>query len=395
MRNRVVLFSVAAAVDSFLCRQLDTLETKVPVMKEPPNEVILRSKNFVADNATALKESVQSKVSSVQQCISDKATAVSQLGVVKAVVSPVKSTVDSALTMSENVVEFFLPENTDDEDEEESDEEDDSNVEDDDKDEDSSNKDGEGDEPKQGYINRVGTLSRKVRNRLYKRALRQIKHAQCRTKEALEKLKFNVDLIQYAEDHLGYPGKVLSKGARTTQATFWAVVAPESKEGESEMTSDSEAMTDPNRAVSAVQTLAKRVKGGYQAMARATEYLPSGFHNIIDSVKQGASQAMELLHAVSQLKSQPGESSSVLSRVSDLASILIAASEFVGQHVSSLLKIPVDDTGGELQSSSRFTSRASWPSLKRSKSPSLDTPQSEEEEMEEEDDADNNDDSNC
>jgi hypothetical protein len=36
-------------------------------------------------------------------------------------------------------------------------------------------------------------------------------------------------------------------------------------------------------------------------MARATEYLPSGFHNIIDSVKQGASQAMELLHAVSQV----------------------------------------------------------------------------------------------
>ena len=54
----------------------------------------------------------------------------------------------------------------------------------------------------------------------------------------------------------------------------------------------------------------------------------------------------------------------------------------------------MDDTGGESQSSSRFTSRASWPSLKRSKSPSLDTPQSEEEEMEEEDDVDNNDDSN-
>jgi hypothetical protein len=46
-----------------------------------------------------------------------------------------------------------------------------------------------------------------------------------------------------------------------------------------------------------------------------------------------------------QLKSQPGESSSVLSRVSDLASILIAASEFVGQHVSSLLKVIVVDQG--------------------------------------------------
>ena len=148
----------------------------------------------MADNATALKESVQSKVSSVQQSISDKATAVSQLRVVKAVVSPVKSSVDSALTMSENAVEFFLPENTDDEDEEESDEEDDCNVDDDDKDEDSSNKDG-GDEMKQGYVSRVGTISRKVRNRLYKKALRQIKHAQCRTKEALENLKFNVDLV--------------------------------------------------------------------------------------------------------------------------------------------------------------------------------------------------------
>jgi hypothetical protein len=46
MRNRVVLFSVAAAVDSFLCRQLDTLETKVPVMKEPPNEVRFSAKLF-------------------------------------------------------------------------------------------------------------------------------------------------------------------------------------------------------------------------------------------------------------------------------------------------------------------------------------------------------------
>ena len=40
-----------------------------------------------------------------------------------------------------------------------------------------------------------------------------------------------------------------------------------------------------------------------------------------------------------QLKSQPGESSGVVSRVSDLVGILLAASEFVGQHVSSLLKV--------------------------------------------------------
>lgn len=159
--------------------------------------MIQRSKNFVSDSATALKESVQNKISSVQQSLTDKATAVSELRVVQAVVSPVKSGLDSAIAMSETAVEYFLPENTDDEDEEESDDDMDGNDEDDDKDEEPSNKDGHEDENRQGYVSRVGTLSRKVRNRLYKRALQQIKHAQHRTREALEKLKFNVDLVSY------------------------------------------------------------------------------------------------------------------------------------------------------------------------------------------------------
>lgn len=54
----------------------------------------------------------------------------------------------------------------------------------------------------------------------------------------------------------------------------------------------------------------------------------------------------------------------------------------------------MDDAGGESQSSTKFTSRASWPSLKKSdKPPSLDTPQSEDEELEDEDEVENNDDS--
>ena len=125
---------------------------------------------------------------------------------------------------------------------------------------------------------------------------------------------------------------------------------------------------DSSKAVSVVRYLAKRVRGGYQAMARATEYLPSGLHTLIDSVKQGAAHTMELLHVVSQvclfiisishcvvwcadnveltqfcvyvqLKSQPGEDASTLSRISNLVGLLLAASEYVGQRVSSLLKV--------------------------------------------------------
>lgn len=58
---------------------------------------------------------------------------------------------------------------------------------------------------------------------------------------------------------------------------------------------------DSSKAVTVVRGLASGVRGGYQAMARATEYLPSGLHTIIDSVKQGAHQAMELMQAVAQV----------------------------------------------------------------------------------------------
>ena len=85
--------------------------------------------------------------------------------------------INEALTVSEVYVEKYLPPGEDEQDDDE--------------------KPVEVDEA--STMTRVSSLSNKLRQRMYKRAMRDLKGMQVRSKEKLEGLTFTIDLIQYAK----------------------------------------------------------------------------------------------------------------------------------------------------------------------------------------------------
>ena len=143
------------------------------------------------DTATSLKSTVETTVTSVKERVQNGAVAVQNSRLVRAAVYPVATSIELTLSAGEKTVEFLLPPGDDD-----SDDESDVELDEDDVDEENEKKTLPLSPAKPGYVARVGNLSRKVKERVYKRALAKIRHAQLRSQEALDKLKFNVDLVR-------------------------------------------------------------------------------------------------------------------------------------------------------------------------------------------------------
>nr|XP_002122513.1 perilipin-2 isoform X2 [Ciona intestinalis] len=153
--SRPVVDRFGNTVNSYANKGLDTLESKVPIITKEPEEMY----NITKSTATSL----------------------------------INNKVEGALEVTERYVEYYLPK-----DEDEVVEELDSDL--------SQEEDEEGEEndpeAKKQPSDRIREISNKVRQRSYKRAMRKLHGVQTRSKEALSKLSFTVDLIQYAQSGL-------------------------------------------------------------------------------------------------------------------------------------------------------------------------------------------------
>lgn len=153
--SRPVVDRFGNTVNSYANKGLDTLESKVPIITKEPEEMY----NITKSTATSL----------------------------------INTKVEGALEVTERYVEYYLPK-----DEDEVVEEKDSDLSQEDDDE------GEENDPeaKKQPTDRIREISNKVRQRSYNRAMRKLHGVQTRSKEALSKLSFTVDLIQYAQSGL-------------------------------------------------------------------------------------------------------------------------------------------------------------------------------------------------
>lgn len=67
-------------VDSLLCSSLDYVESKVPVVKLPPQEILDTTKHIVQEKAAATKTIVQEKAVATKHILQEKAEAVKEYG---------------------------------------------------------------------------------------------------------------------------------------------------------------------------------------------------------------------------------------------------------------------------------------------------------------------------
>lgn len=180
-----------ATVDGYACQKLAEFEEQYPLITRPTGEVIKESK----EKCAAVVQPVTDRVNAV--CNTYKGIVAKSHATVEATKETVKDyslttvnrTLESpvgryamdklneALTVSEVYVEKYLPPG---EEEKEADM-----------------------TPKEvdevSTMTRVTSLSNKLRQRMYKRAMRDLKGLQVRSKEKLEGLTFTIDLIQYAK----------------------------------------------------------------------------------------------------------------------------------------------------------------------------------------------------
>jgi len=141
--------------DSIVCQGLDKLEEKVPAIKKSPDE---------------LKTVGWEKVDSIKAYgygrVTDALHSPYALAVMKSM--------DTAMDLTEHAVDHYLP------------------ASDGEPNGEAAAKEG------QNVVQRMGSLSEKMRLRMYKQALSQIEILQKRSEEAIDKMKHSVDLIAYA-----------------------------------------------------------------------------------------------------------------------------------------------------------------------------------------------------
>lgn len=262
-------------VDAFACDKLTWVEETYPVITKPTDEVIKEGREKcetllkpVTDRYNHYKDAYNGMVNRNKERVEGTVQMVKDLGQ-KSIDSPygkfVLEKVDEALALSESYVEKYLPESEELEDYEEN---------------------GEEEHPGEAStLTRVTTLSTKLRQRMYKRAMRDLKQLQVRSHETLERLHFTVDLIQYAKAGYGNAKDVAEEKYELVHRKVvdtWGKITEEREDGSEESNPE----TLEGKTIAVARKLTCQVR---QSVTVITGYLPETYQP--DAVRE------RLLHA--------------------------------------------------------------------------------------------------
>lgn len=184
-------------VNAYACEKLAVLEETYPTINKPTEELLKDGKDKCAGYLKPVTDRYNGMVAKGQETVDatkGRVEAVKEYGwmtVNKSMETPVgrfaMEKMNEALTLSEEYIEKYLPPDAD------APEGDDQAI--------VEKAPLEVDEV--STLTRVTSLSTKLRQRMYKRAMKDLKGLQVRSKEKLENLNFTVDLIQYAKTGAG------------------------------------------------------------------------------------------------------------------------------------------------------------------------------------------------
>ncbi|BFZ01088.1 hypothetical protein BsWGS_04126 [Bradybaena similaris] len=264
-------------VNNYACNTLDAIENKYPLVKQPSKEVkdacieyvqpvVGRVKPVVSYVQGVVDTSVK-QVERVKTCGTNVVTGVRDLGVntVSQAVnltleSPpgrlVTRTVDGVLTRAEGLVDYYIPEEKTKDNAAAEDVDDDSEE-----DEESVEKMEEMEPSPQRVAVHFQTVSRKLRERMFKRAMKKFQNAKVRTMDTVGKLNNTVDLIDYAKKNLD--------AARGKVEDLWTQIVDTSDQPR-ENHDNSAAWNVEERIVLIGRTLAKQLRSGVSALEKAS-----------------------------------------------------------------------------------------------------------------------------
>ncbi|XP_048384255.1 perilipin-2 isoform X2 [Stegostoma tigrinum] len=191
-----------AFANGYACKGLDRIEEKLPFLHQPTDQVVSKVKEIVTHTVTGTRETVANKITGVVDKTKD--TVHESIEITKAVVNgsmnylvesrmgkALSIGVNSALNISELLVDHYLPLTEDEQATEE-------------------NKGTNGfeiDPLKLSHFERLGSLSTKVRKRTYQQAVVKVHTAKQRGQEAISQLHHTINLIEYARENMGTANK--------------------------------------------------------------------------------------------------------------------------------------------------------------------------------------------
>ncbi|XP_064619270.1 perilipin-2-like isoform X2 [Lineus longissimus] len=293
------------SLNSVACDQLSKLEEKYPIITKPTDEVLEETKivydknlkpsvdkvigaaQYTVDTVNGVKKYGTEKVASATQYGVDtvngvkdytttKITDVANYGIETvnhALETPygqvVAQKLDTALTLAEQYTDKYLPE-------------------------DETEPEAKGDElaketgTEKASIARVTTLTNKVRQRMFTRAMKDFQNMQTRSKVTLDKLNFTVDLIQYAKTNIDSANQKVHdgfSGAQQMLKTTWDEINKE-EDADQDTENTEEGKTLNRRAILVARHLTMKLKTGFNAAMETT-------HNLPDAARERLGEALK------------------------------------------------------------------------------------------------------
>lgn len=325
-------------VNEFAYQQLVKLEENYPVITKPTDELISDGKEVcksiakpAVDRVNAVKQygtdtyngvvnRGKERIQKVKKFGTDTVNSVKDLGM--ATVNRtletsygqfMKDKMDDVLDISEDYIDKYLP----DAGEEEEIEMDNLPKE--------SEMNGEMDEASlENPIIRASHLTTKVRKRMYRRAVRDLKNVQMRSKEALSKLNFTVNLISYARENMESAKNSIEEKYDSAQSKISYIWT--------EITSDKEDEQKPEtleeQTIAVARQLTQQLKHGVETV---TGYLPESVQpaSVYERIQHAKKYTEDLYHSFRDVKTYDEIPKLALSQAKEKLSYLQETLQFV------------------------------------------------------------------
>jgi len=259
--------------DQYVCQGLDKLEAKVPVIKKSPEEIY---------------SSGWGKFEEVKKMGSDKVQVLRDYGFEKvntALATPygqaVVKSMDTAMDMTESAVDHYLPAADD---------------------EPQTTTPGEARE--RNVVQRMSSLSEKMRRRMYRQAMGQMSVFQKRSQDALQRMSHSVDLIQYAKFLEESGRKRVSVGVIAVQnKAVWLWEELKKNEDQESEGAEGQEKSFDQRLLSVARRATHEVINRYNQLSATTrDLLPENVQKSLDSSTAYAMDVYSQLQSASSLK---------------------------------------------------------------------------------------------
>ncbi|XP_070541742.1 perilipin-2-like isoform X2 [Ptychodera flava] len=301
--------------NDFACNQMDKLEEACPVISMPPEKIY----SSVIDSGKRVWDGTKAVGSQTMETVAN--TRVGQA---------VCAGVNTSLALSEMVVDHCLPP-----DEKEQEEKMEPEA--------TEKADLEKEETSLSTVNRVISLSGKVRQRVYKRAMTRLQNAQHRSQETLEKLHYTVDLIAYAKTHIDSTNQKVKDQVSGAQEKLWNTWNDWTTEEEEETSSgEEEVETSENKTVAIAHNLAKRLKVGCgKVVNTGVQVLPE---NVVAQAAKAKTMADELYESLRSATVLNDMSATILDRaqerLSQVSEAMVSLTEYIANSSAVQWMVP-------------------------------------------------------